>query len=116
MSWPIKKNDRDPPYRGRLLAGGLPVDFTGKTVRFLMKNHATGVAKVAAPAHVMTEEERVAVGIPAGEEGWVEYAWGATDTDTAGTYRAEWEVTAAGKTRTFPARGYLFIEVVDDLG
>jgi BppU N-terminal domain len=105
MSWPIKRGDREPAFAGQLLVNGRPVDLTGRTVRFLMKHATTGELKVNASATIDNPIE-----------GRVSYAWGPTDTDTVGIYRAEWEVTSAGRPRTFPARGYLFIEVVEDLG
>lgn len=105
MSWPIKKGDREPAYTGQLLVGGAPVNLTGRSVRFIMKHSVTGAVKVA-----------VAATITDATNGRVSHSWGATDTDTVGLYRAEWEVTSAGLKRTFPAKGYLYIEVWDDLG
>ena len=51
------------------------------------------------------------------EDGIVSYSWGATDTDTAGLYMAEWEVTfAGGIPMTFPRNGHLDVNVEPDLG
>lgn len=104
MTWPIKKGDLDPTYSGQLLVNGLPVDLTGRTVQFIMKD-AAGVLKVNAAATITDAVN-----------GRIEYRWVSGDTDTPGTYRVEWEVTTAGKRRTFPPRDYLYIEVVGDLG
>ena len=51
------------------------------------------------------------------EDGIVSYSRGATDTDTAGLYMAEWEVTfAGGIPMTFPGNGHLYVNVEPDLG
>lgn len=105
MSWPIIQNDLEPPYSGQLLVTGLPVDLTGKTVRFIMTSCATGVVKVNAAATVVDAED-----------GRVSYQWVGTDTDTVGRYKAQWEVTSDSRKRTFPPRGYLYIEIGKDLG
>lgn len=87
----IGKGDLLPVIEGTLLEDGSPVNLTGATVLFRMVN-ASGVVKVAAAATV--------VGVLTGD---VEYGWAGTDTDTAGTYQAEWEVTFTGvKPLTFP--------------
>lgn len=116
MLWQIKRNDLEPPFRAQCRVRGAGVDLAGKTVRFLMRDQATGAIRVQALAHVMTEEERGEAGIPASELGWVEYAWQTGDTAVAGTYRVEIEVTDGGRARTFPAGGYVHVHVVADLG
>lgn len=105
MSWPIMRGDQEPAYTGQLLVNGEPVDLTGHTVKFLMTSCQTGVLKVNAVATIVDAEN-----------GRVAYEWGATDTDTAGKYKAQWEDTADGKKRTFPPKGYLYIEIGTDLG
>lgn len=47
--------------------------------------------------------------------GRVVYEWQGTDTDTAGTYFAEVQVTLASKTLSFPNDRQMTIEVVSDL-
>ena len=55
--------------------------------------------------------------IVSAEDGIVSYSWGATDTDAAGLYMAEWEVTfAGGIPMTFPRNGNLCVNVEPDLG
>jgi uncharacterized protein YfaS (alpha-2-macroglobulin family) len=49
--------------------------------------------------------------------GVVRYDWGLTDTDTAGTYRLEFEVTwNTGKKQTIPNYGYDELVIAEDLG
>lgn len=101
----MKKGDRLPKLEATLqLDSGDPVSLVGATVRFRMAESPTATAKVDAAATVVSAAA-----------GTVEYEWGATDTDTAGTYLAEWEVTIGGLTQTVPSRDFLRIVIVDDL-
>lgn len=85
---------------------GVPADLTSTTVRFIMRAIGSTVPKVAATANI--------IGAPT--NGAVRYSWATNDLDTPGKYRGEFEVTySGGKTRTFPAEGYIAIEVWDDL-
>lgn len=105
MSFVIKQNDRSPSISNTLTAGGVAVDLTGTTVKFIMRAPGASTAKVNASAVLVDADS-----------GSVRYDWGATDTDTAGLYRAEWEVTfAGGIKRTWPAEDYLYVMVVSDL-
>lgn len=82
------------------------VNLTGCTVKFIMKLLGGTTAKVDAAATVMSAAD-----------GEVRYSWGATDLDTVGIYRGEFEVTdSGGLKRTFPSTGYVAIVVSDDLG
>ena len=48
--------------------------------------------------------------------GKITYAWVSTDTDTNGLFLGEFEVTWPGdKKQTFPSRGYISVEVINDL-
>lgn len=85
---------------------------------------ATGVA-----FHMMDREqsglavptlkvEAAAAIVGAPTDGVVEYAWidGNDDTDTEGTFFAEFEVNWSGSLRTtFPNDGYIIIKIPDDL-
>ena len=51
-----------------------------------------------------------------GPNGKLRYSWQGTDTDTAGTYRAEFEVVISGRKQTFPEDGYLVVNVLQDIG
>lgn len=107
----MKQGDQLPVAAGRLLDGaGNPVDISGGAqVRFKMRAvGSTGTPKVNAVAVIDddgTEELR----------GLVHYDWLGTDTDTAGEFEAEFEVTSGGKVATFPNPGYQSIVITDDI-
>ena len=47
----------------------------------------------------------------------MKYVWQTGDTDTAGTFQGEFEVTyTSGEIETFPNDGYIGIEVLADIG
>lgn len=103
----LKANDRLPSIKATLSTGGAPIDLTPATkVDFIMKGAAPAtVPKVNSPAVIVD---------PAG--GVVRYDWKAGDTNTPGSYQAEWEVTwDDGKTQTFPTTSYHTIDVLADL-
>lgn len=112
----IKKGD-DEPALERVLEGvnGNPANLTGATVRFLMKRVGASTPKVDAECEIVEDPEADPPITP--EDGTVSYAWTGTDTDTAGEYDAEFEVTyAGGEQETFPSDSYLRIRVTRDLG
>ncbi len=105
MAYEIKRGDRRPRWRVALKADGVAVDLTAAvSYKFTMKmggtvkvNKATMIVVVAA-------------------SGIIEYAWGATDTDTAGTYDAEVEVDwGSSEVQSFPSTGYFTIQINEDL-
>lgn len=82
-----------------------PGDLTGATVKFIMKASGAGSPKINAAATV--------VDAPSWTFG---YSPISADTDTAGDYQGEFEVTySSGKKQTFPDPGYLDILITADL-
>jgi hypothetical protein len=103
----LKAHDRLPPIKAVLSGGGAdPLDLTdATTVTFIMRNKTGGAPKVNAPAVVED-----ALG------GTVRYDWAAGDTDTAGSYQAEWQITwNDGKKQTAPTLSYHTVDVLADL-
>lgn len=103
----IKQGDRREPV-DRILLGsdGNPVNLTGASVKFLMRDEAGTVVVNAAAAIVGTATD-----------GRVRYSWAANDTATAGHFLAEFEVTFSDTTKqSFPNDGYLEVYVTDDIG
>lgn len=107
MAFEIKRNDLRPHFRVQLTQNGTPADITGAVAaRFIMK--ATTTLKI----------NRQSMTVIDASEGIVEYAWGATDTDTSGAYNAEVEIDWGGSPveyQTFPSKGYFAITIEDDL-
>lgn len=84
-----------------------PVDLTSAaSVKFIMRKQGSSTTKVSATA---TFGNR-----PDGE---VYYEWAANDTDTAGDFDGEFELTwSDGKVQTFPNNGHIRIKIRGDLG
>lgn len=101
----IKRNDTGPSIQGTLeRPNGTAVDLTGATVRFHMR-FKNGATKVDAAATIVTAAS-----------GIVKYPWIAADTDTAGYYQAEWEVTYADSSvETFPNYEFQTVQVYEDV-
>ena len=82
------------------------VDLTGATVRFNMLLNGGAVKISRAAAVVVTQ-----TGTPT-----VRYDWNAADTDTAGFYSAEFEVTyAGGAVETFPNSDFIVVAITGDI-
>lgn len=103
----IKQYDRRPNLIARLKnADGTPLNLTGaSSVKFIMKKDNTVVINKVDCSISAT---------PA--DGTVTYEWQVNDTDTLGTYKAEFEITwATGITQTLPEDDYIKIIVKNDL-
>jgi hypothetical protein len=100
-----KRNDLLPSITDTLTdVAGAPVNLTGATVRFLMRDMYR-LLKVNSPAVIVT---------PAA--GTVRYDWQPGDTNTAGAFQAEWEVTfGSGKPETFPPHGFITVAIDEDV-
>lgn len=91
---------------------GNAVSIQSATVRFNMKPIAGGPSKVAAAA----TNAQVGDGTD-GSKGHVLYQWLAANTDTAGLYVAEWQVTFAGSAiQTFPNDRNLLVRITPEIG
>jgi hypothetical protein len=102
----LKAHDRLPSIQASLADPvGVAVDLSGCSVKFIMRTDAGLSPKVNSTATVVDATSGV-----------VRYDWISADTDTAGEYLGEWEVTfVGGKKQTFPTVGYHSITVVPDL-
>lgn len=99
----IKRNDLLKTLRVRLSDVNGAINLLNTTVAFHMTAAVDGTPKVNAPASI----EDAAGGI-------VTYAWQGTDTDTAGTYIAEFEITyPSGKKLTVPTKVRSFRVIVE---
>jgi hypothetical protein len=104
--WVMKSHDRLPSIQATLSSAGAPVNLgTATEVRFIMRPAVGGVAKVNAASVIVD----AAAGV-------VRYDWLAADTDTPGSYMAEWQVTwASGKRQTFPTLTFHTVDILQDL-
>lgn len=106
MAFEIKRNDRRPYFRVQLTENGVPADITAAVAaRIIMK---TGNSiKINRAAMTFIDKPT----------GVVQYAWGATDTDSSGDYNVEVELDWGGSEyETFPSTGYFAVKINDDLG
>lgn len=103
----IKQNDTSPSFLITCKDGaGTVVPIVGATVVFNMRAKDSTDMKIT----------RGACEVVDGAAGTARYLWQVGDTDTVGTYEAEFEVTFAdGKVETFPNRGYKLVKIEDDL-
>ena len=108
VEFEIKENDTSPALEGIIRDGfGSPINITGATVVLNTRLRPGGAVKVNGGA-------MAAVG--SAVNGRVKYNWVAADTDTAGIYEAEIQITFSnGKVRTIPPKGYFIIDVTDDI-
>ena len=106
MTFYVKQNDTSPAMLATLQdADGNAVNVTGATVRFHMRAVGSTTVVVDEAATIVTAAD-----------GIVRYNWQAADTDTIGSYQAEFEVTYAdASVETFPNDGYIRVEIIDDI-
>lgn len=103
----MRQNDTAPFLQATLKdENGLAVDLTGATVVFSMRDASTQTLKV--------NESTANVTSPT--DGEVQYEWNTGDTDTVGSYEAEFEVTYSDSTiETFPNTTYIEIDVIEEV-
>lgn len=101
----IKQGDTKPDLVRTLVnADGSAIDLTGATVQFHMKRRG-GSLKVDKAATVTDDEY-----------GEVTVEWEADDTDEAGTFRGEFEITlTGGEIVTVPNDGDMQVNVVKQI-
>ena len=106
MAFFIKQNDTSPALQATLKdSTGTAVDLSGATVRFHMRQIGATSAKVDAAATVSDADGGV-----------VYYSWAAADTDTVGSFEAEFEVTfTGGEIESFPNNRFIQVEITDDI-
>lgn len=107
IDFKIKRHDTAPDFVVDLTAAGLPADLTGVvSVTFHMVKG--GVVKVSHAAVVDPDQTA--------HKGRVKYQWQTGDTDTRGTYKAEFEADfGSGVLQTYPNDKDLRVLVVPDL-
>lgn len=103
----MKRGDLLPAFE-RVLRdeNGHPLDLTGKTVTFRLREQGGSVLKVDAEAELVNAEK-----------GRVRYVWEGTDTSQAGLFDAEFVVEHAGGDgpRTLPQSYFYVIEIISTL-
>ena len=106
MAFFIKQNDTSPALKATLKDGlDVAVDLSGCSVRFHMRKIGETSSKVDASAVIENADN-----------GIVYYSWVAADTDTIGSYEAEFEVTfTGGEIETFPNNRFIEVEITDDI-
>ena len=105
----IKQNDLLPELDAILqAANGSPVNLTNAvSIVFHMREEDGETMKITDGIVVINDNPAT---------GQVSYAWVDTDTDTSGLFYCEFEVTWPGsKIQTFPSRGYVSVQILDDL-
>lgn len=105
MAFTIKQNDTSPALQATLQDyAGNAINLLGATVRFHMKS-LDGNIKVDQPVTITN-----ALG------GVVVYDWQSADTNTVGTYYAEFEVTYSDASiETFPNTGNIAVVITPEL-
>ena len=106
MAFYIKQNDTAPILLVTLKDGdGAVVDLTAATAVFKMRAVGQTTVKTSAAAIIHSADG-----------GQVRYEWAAADTDTIGSFEAEFQITFNdGKIETFPNADFIRITVTDDI-
>jgi hypothetical protein len=101
----IKRNDVKRVVADQVLLDGVPLNLSGSTVKFIMRNKDTGA--VLSKDAVITDAAN----------GKVQYEFAMGETATAGEYQVEWELSMmAGKMLTVPDNTWHDLVIVEDLG
>ena len=82
------------------------INVTGATVKFNMRNSADTTVKI----------DTGSVTTVSSTAGRVKYSFTAANTDTAGNFEGEFQVTfVGGQVETFPNDGYIKVIITDDV-
>lgn len=111
MTFTIKRGDTSPPIKYKLIG---PDDY-GKDIRgyndvqFFMRERDEYTI-------VVSDDVSGNVNVVDAENGIIEYDWTAGDTETSGTYDAEWQVEFNdGSVETYPNDRFITVKIVDDI-
>ena len=104
-SFNIKQNDTSPALSVVVAdSSGTAINITGASVIFKMRAVNSSSLKVNSSATITNASNGVS------------YTFSASDTDTAGLFQGEFQVTfSGGAIETFPNSEYISINVLDDL-
>lgn len=105
-SFNIKQNDTSPTLSVVIADSlGTAINITGASVQFKMRAVNSSTLKTNASATITNASG-----------GAVSYTFSTSDTDTAGLFQGEFQVTfSGGAIETFPNAEYISINILDDL-
>lgn len=103
----MKQGDTAPALTAALKDSlDVALDLTGSTVVFNLRQRGTGTVVVS----------RGSVTLVSPSAGQVKYVWQAGDTDLAGQFDGEFEITYPdGTVQTVPSKDYIRVVIKDDL-
>lgn len=104
MAFYIKQNDTSPALQATLKdSNDTAIDLSNASVKFHMRKVGAVTPKIDANATISNADGGV-----------VYYQWQTGDTDTIGSYEAEFEVTfTGGEIESFPNNRYIQIEITN---
>lgn len=104
MAFYIKQNDTSPALQATLKdSNDTAIDLSSASVKFHMRKVGAVTPKIDGNATISNADGGV-----------VYYQWQTGDTDTIGSYEAEFEVTfVGGEIESFPNNRYIQIEITN---
>lgn len=101
----IKQGDLAPSLAVQLRDESGDTDTSAATGYFILSSSKSGAGQLFRSACTINNST-----------GSVQYDWASGDTDyTPGEYYGEFEITVAGKPRTYPVNGYIKVQIIADL-
>lgn len=98
----IKRGATVPPFNATIEAAGGPVNLLGAAVLLRLRLVGSPVAL------------EFAAGVVSSAAGTVRYQWQVGDTDMAGVYYAEWDITFADNSHLIvPSADQMFLKIYD---